>query len=284
MFWLNRAGFELIVTLLSAHRDLFADLLGVVSEELAIYPERDAMIPIPSNFPQNNSHRVALFHEPAPRDDFDRLEELTANALRAARNACEMIAQVVFDRRQAANIAELRQAVEQRRLLNDRFVETARAIHNDLEQADRSELIGLSVGQVTQDLRDAISLSNRMRDLLAAERNVGWHRGIFVNKLQFSFRSETRPCWNFRQVFSLFCPTQFLEFPNRLTSSVQPPGRQLPLLTRIPLMTTQTTAASANKPRTHNSVEVFVGLLAKRYIATLIAANDNCAPRSERDT
>lgn len=133
------------------------------------------MIPIPPSFPQNNSHRVALFHEPTPRDDFDRLEELTANGLRAARSALEMItaSEVAFDRRRAANIAELRQAVEQRRLLNDRFVETARAIHNDLEQADRSELSGLSVRQVIQDLRDAISLSNRVRDLLAAERDVG---------------------------------------------------------------------------------------------------------------
>lgn len=49
-------------------------------------------------------------------------------------------------------------------------------------------------------------------------------------------------------------------------------------------MTTQTTATSNNKPRTHNSVEVFVGLLAERYIATLTAVNDNCAPRSEKDT
>ncbi len=32
--------------------------------------------------------------------------------------------------------------------------------------------------RIAQELGQAIALSNRVRDLLSAERDVGWHRGI----------------------------------------------------------------------------------------------------------
>ena len=49
------------------------------------------MIPTPTSFPISNSHRVALFLPEEPRDDFDRLEELTANGLRATRTALQTL-------------------------------------------------------------------------------------------------------------------------------------------------------------------------------------------------
>ncbi len=134
------------------------------------------MIPAPTHFPNDNSHRVALFLQPTPRDDFDRLEELTANGLQAARKALEDLASLTrqLDRSTAADVTELRQAVEKRRLLNDRFVDAATELCAQLSDAPHADLCA----EIASNLKKAISLSNRVRDLLAAERDVGWHRGI----------------------------------------------------------------------------------------------------------
>ncbi|MTI01542.1 hypothetical protein [Roseibium sp. RKSG952] len=134
------------------------------------------MIPAPTHFPNDNSHRVALFLQPTPRDDFDRLEELTADGLQAACVALDALTSLPmqFDRSTAASLAELQQAVEKRRLLNDRFVDAATELCAQLSDAEQSG----PCAEITSGLRQAISLSNRVRDLLAAERDVGWHRGI----------------------------------------------------------------------------------------------------------
>lgn len=138
------------------------------------------MIPAPTNFPNDNSHRVALFLQPTERDDFDRLEELTADGLQAARKALEDITnlQVQFDGATISNLAELRQAVEKRRLLNDRFVDAATALRTQLADMEHLEACPEVFDRIAQELRQAIALSNRVRDLLSAERDVGWHRGI----------------------------------------------------------------------------------------------------------
>ncbi|MEC8196781.1 MAG: hypothetical protein VX228_10770, partial [Pseudomonadota bacterium] len=134
----------------------------------------------PTHFPNDNSHRVALFLQPTPRDDFDRLEELTANGLQAARKALEGLASLTIqlDRSTAADVTELRQAVEKRRLLNDRFVDAAHALRTKIADMEHPEDCAEIFDRISQELQQAISLSNRVRDLLAAERDVGWHRGI----------------------------------------------------------------------------------------------------------
>ncbi len=134
------------------------------------------MIPAPTHFPNDNSHRVALFLQPTPRDDFDRLEELTADGIRSARKALEDLTSLAiqFDRSTMANLAELQQAIEKRRLLNDRFVDAATELCAQLSDAPHAD----PCAEIASDLKQAISLSNRVRDLLAAERDVGWHRGI----------------------------------------------------------------------------------------------------------
>lgn len=48
-------------------------------------------------------------------------------------------------------------------------------------------------------------------------------------------------------------------------------------------MTDKSTAPTDASNRTSTSVEVLVGLLAERYIASLIAANDNRAPTPQKD-
>ncbi|WP_270733106.1 hypothetical protein [Shimia sp. Alg240-R146] len=138
------------------------------------------MIPAPTHFPNDSSHRVALFLKPAERDDFDRLEELTADGLQAARKAVEDLTnlQIQFDRTATANLTELQQAVEKRRLLNDRFVDAANALRTQLAGMEHPEDCAEVFDRIAQELGQAIALSNRVRDLLSAERDVGWHRGI----------------------------------------------------------------------------------------------------------
>ncbi len=138
------------------------------------------MIPAPTHFPNDNSHRVALFLQPTDRDDFDRLEELTADGLQAARKALEDLTSLTMqlDRTATANLTELRQAVEKRRLLNDRFVDAATDLRTQIGGMEHREDCAEIIERVEQELKQAIALSNRVRDLLAAERDVGWHRGI----------------------------------------------------------------------------------------------------------
>ncbi len=118
--------------------------------------------------------------QPTARDDFDRLEELTADGIRSARKALEDLRSLAiqFERSTAAGVTELRQAVEKRRLLNDRFVDAAYALKTQIADMEHPEDCAEIFDRIAQELQQAISLSNRVRDLLAAERDVGWHRGI----------------------------------------------------------------------------------------------------------
>jgi hypothetical protein len=136
------------------------------------------MFPMPTNFPTQNNHRVALFFPEQSRDDFDRLEELTANGLRAARNALRMLQELKpqEDRVLNANIAELRETLEQRRLLNDQFRAIAASLLRRLGLQDPDEGTTEPLDQIMRDLQEALSLSHRVSDLFAAERDVGWHR------------------------------------------------------------------------------------------------------------
>ena len=138
------------------------------------------MIPTPTSFPISNSHRVALFLPEQPRDDFDRLEELAANGLRATRTALQVLKAMPHqsDRSLTANLAELTKSLEMRRLLNDRFIEAASGILCHLSQGAFQEATRKQIERATHNLTEAVDLANHVRDLLAAERDVGWHRGI----------------------------------------------------------------------------------------------------------
>ncbi|MEC8196780.1 MAG: hypothetical protein VX228_10765 [Pseudomonadota bacterium] len=83
---------------------------------------------------------------------------------------------------------------------------------------------------------------------------------VLVRSTNFLFK----PAWRFFKEFIFFITTN---------------GKPASPLMRIPLVSTtsDTTARSAA------SVEVLIGLLAERYIATLTAANDSHAPRPKQD-
>ncbi len=133
---------------------------------------------MPSNFPTQNNHRVVLFFPEQSRDDFDHLEELTANGLRAARNAMRFLQELKLreDRALHANIAELGETLEQRRLLNDHFRSIVASLLRRLGLQDPGEGTTEPLDQIMHDLQEALCLSHRVSNLLAAERDAGWHR------------------------------------------------------------------------------------------------------------
>ena len=138
------------------------------------------MIPEPTSFPVGNSHRVAHFFPQQPVRDFERLEEILADAIAAAREAMarlDTLPQTLWKPIEAEARA-LRAQIGKRRLLSDDFRHAAEAILRRLARADIPEDAAEIAHLAAHRLRDALNLSHRVADLIAAERDIGWHRGI----------------------------------------------------------------------------------------------------------
>ncbi|MCA0273077.1 MAG: hypothetical protein LCH69_13590 [Proteobacteria bacterium] len=125
----------------------------------------------PNTFPTQNTHRVVLFQPDSIRPDFERLEDICADAIAAARTAFEAMERLPHPlfKRIERPLDALAEAVNRRRVLTEDY----RAALADMLRAlaeDEADLRLL--------LRDALNLSNRVADLLAAEKDIAWHRGF----------------------------------------------------------------------------------------------------------
>ncbi len=111
--------------------------------------------------------------------DFELIEVIGADALLAARNAWSAISDLPTDLAVELHrkIEELRQIVETNAMLKD----TSRHLVSDLIQhleARRNEIDqSLQLG-IFDQLRTALRHSQRVADLITAERHVGRSRGI----------------------------------------------------------------------------------------------------------
>lgn len=134
----------------------------------------------PTNFPTQNTHRVVHFHPEIKSSDFDRIEDIGANALAHARQALTLLpglyteahnALAVVTDRIAAQVAKRRLLTEDARLDLETAVDTcARLLADNGDDA--------VVAAVGEQLQEALDASHRVADLLAAEESIGWHRGI----------------------------------------------------------------------------------------------------------
>lgn len=131
---------------------------------------------LPAAVPSANVHRIFL-HD-SDRDDFERLEDLVADGLGALRGAIAAMRDLPGALALALDAAErgLRQEAEKRRLLSA----TCRtAIERWLDEAGRraGPLAGDPVlARISHGLSEALAISDRALDLIAAERDIGWHR------------------------------------------------------------------------------------------------------------
>lgn len=111
--------------------------------------------------------------------DFELIEVIGADALLAARNAWSAISDLPTDLAVELHrkIEDLRQIVETNAMLKD----TSRHLVSDLIQhleARRNEIYqSLQLG-IFDQLRTALRHSQRVADLITAERHVGRSRGI----------------------------------------------------------------------------------------------------------
>ena len=125
-----------------------------------------------------NGNRLNVSLDQKPATDFERLEDIGADAIRSARRAHAWCVQLYGDTATALarEIAELRGIVERRSALTVDGRTGMRLLRDAL--LDREDGVDIAVTKILADLHDAISASERVADLLAAERYVGHCRGI----------------------------------------------------------------------------------------------------------
>ena len=134
---------------------------------------------LPSSIPIQNNHRLIVVNAEAEPDDFTRLEVLTADAISHARTASEAGKAICTAGNRAFHYAleELAEHVAKRRVLSNAFRETVAAVQCHLDRATEGQPDKIAPA-MSEALKRSIALSLRVTDLLGAERDVGWHRGI----------------------------------------------------------------------------------------------------------
>lgn len=135
---------------------------------------------VPTTFPAQNTRRLVHFHPDVQRSDFARIEDIGADAISAARTALAQLGTLptTLFNRLAPHLVTFGEAVERRRVLNEEFRRTLADMLRTLEGADVDSEDAHPHDLVCRALRDALDLSHRVADLLAAEKDIGWHRGF----------------------------------------------------------------------------------------------------------
>ena len=139
-----------------------------------------AKMNLPNAFSSANTHRIVMIPADPARGDFERLEELVADGFEAMRDALDQMQALPSDVALALQPAEraLRQALDKRRLLS---TECRNAIRRWLDEAGRRKQthgVEPELSSIWMLLCEAELTAERVLDLLAAEKDVGWQRGV----------------------------------------------------------------------------------------------------------
>ena len=136
------------------------------------------MFPTPTTFPTNNTHRMVLFLDQQLHGDYERIEDILADAARYTRAAGEAIAQLPYEALKPLQswARDLDKYSERRRFLTDDYRHAARSALRELARLD-PELAPELIDGAMRNLRDALEASHRVTDLLAAEQEIARSRG-----------------------------------------------------------------------------------------------------------
>ena len=136
------------------------------------------MFPTPTTFPTSNTHRMVLFLDQQLHGDYERIEDILADAARYSRAASEAIAQLPYEALKPiqAWTRDLDKHYERRRFLTDDYLHAARSALRELARQDPELAPGL-IDSAMRNLRDALEASHRVADLLAAEQEIARSRG-----------------------------------------------------------------------------------------------------------
>jgi hypothetical protein len=98
----------------------------------------------------------------------------------AARDALEALNELPRELNQsfASHHRLLTEKIEKRRVLNEDFRHAAQAVLYELSRMEVSESNVRIYSWAMKRLREAVNGSHRVADLLAAEHDIGWYRGI----------------------------------------------------------------------------------------------------------
>lgn len=134
----------------------------------------------PTTFPSQNNHRLVIFNPDRKPADFERIEDIGANALTHARRALSLLPGLFTEAHNAlgkvtdkigAHVAKRRLLNEDARLDLETAVDTCTKLLADYGDDSVVAAIG-------EQLQEALDASHRVADLLAAEEAIGWNRGI----------------------------------------------------------------------------------------------------------
>lgn len=136
------------------------------------------MFPTPTTFPTANTHRMVLFLDQQLHGDYERIEDILADAARYTRAASEAIAQLPYEALKPLQSwsGDLGRHCEKRRFLNDDYRHAAQSALRELARLDPELAPGL-IDSAMRNLRDALEASHRVTDLLAAEQEIARSRG-----------------------------------------------------------------------------------------------------------
>ena len=134
----------------------------------------------PNAFTAQNSHRIALFQPDVARPDLDRIEDIGADAIGTARMAAAYLEELPHQTTKSIQsvIRTITTQVEKRRVLTDDFRHAVTLVLKHLAREEYIDEMASDLDHAMRCLRDALNLSHRVQDLLAAEKDIGWHRGL----------------------------------------------------------------------------------------------------------
>ncbi|MBB4212837.1 hypothetical protein EV659_1216 [Rhodothalassium salexigens DSM 2132] len=138
------------------------------------------MLQTPTSIPNGNTHRVIHIQGEGYRADFDRVEDIAADALADARAAIEVLRGLPYDHFKPLQprLERLADRVARRKALDDEFRTTCETLLRDLARIDPDDTTARSLDHAMRLLREALNTSHRIADLLAAERDIGRTRGF----------------------------------------------------------------------------------------------------------
>ncbi|WP_136635533.1 hypothetical protein [Pseudooceanicola onchidii] len=136
------------------------------------------MFPKPTSYDNGNNHRLVHFFDQKIHGDFERIEDILADASRHTRAACEAISQLPYEAFKPLQrwSGDLGKHLEKNSLLSEGFLHAARSALCEIAKLEVELAPGL-IDDATRHLRDALEASYRVSDLLAAEQAIAKHRG-----------------------------------------------------------------------------------------------------------
>jgi hypothetical protein len=137
------------------------------------------MLPLPTLYRSENVHQVMLHQKLYPARELETLEERLADCLRFTRYGLDALDRMPLHIRE--HVAEparcAREFLCSAEVINLIFQEALSALVTSLDGVDADEKFLEPCAKITADLRSAHEISQRIHDLLAAEKTIAaWRK------------------------------------------------------------------------------------------------------------